>query len=85
MKDPKTYVEKYIGPDNFCHNERIERTSISSICYSYRNGCKTNQKNSLILREDHALAIFHQQPKNHELDVSQHPIVEYWNGKKPLL
>lgn len=85
MKNPKGYVEKYHGTDDFYHNEEIERTPVPSICYSYRDGCKSNQENSLVLREDHALAILHQQPKNHELDVSQHPIVEYWNGKKPLL
>ena len=84
-KDPKVYVEKYHGTDDFYHNEGIERTPVPSICYSYRDGCKTNQENSLVLRKDHALAILHQQPKNHELNVLQHPIIEYWNGKKPLL
>jgi len=84
-KDPKVYVAKYHGTDDFYHNEGIERSSVPNICYSYRDGCKPDQKNSLVMREDYALAILHQQPKNHELNVNQHPIIEYWNGKKPLL
>ena len=84
-KDPKGFVAKYHGTDDFYHNEEIVRTPVPSICYSYRDGCKTNQLNSLVMRDDHALAILHQQPKNHELNVSEHPIIEYWNGKQPLL
>lgn len=84
-KDAKKYTEMYHGPDNFCQNEGIKRTSLPNICYSYRDGYKPNQENSLIMREEYALAILHQEPKNHELDPKEHPIVEYWNGKKPLL
>lgn len=85
MKKPRIFTEIYHGPDNFCHNEGIKRTPLPNICYSYRDGCKPDQENSLIMREEYALAILHQEPKNHQLDLKEHPIVEYWNGKKPLL
>ena len=78
MQSPKEFVEKYHGTDDFYHNEKIKRTALPPISYSYRDGVKPDQKNSLVMREDHALAILHQKPKNHELDFKQHPIVEYW-------
>ena len=78
MKNPRGYVERYMGTDDFYHSEKIKRTALPQIFYSNRQGCSTNQDNSLIMRDDHAVALLHQEPKNHILNIEEHPILEYW-------
>ena len=74
----KHFVSLYPGTDDFYHCEKIARTALPQIFYSYREGCTLNQSNSLIMREDHAVALLHQDPKNHILNVDDHPIIKYW-------
>ena len=74
----KHFVSLYPGTDDFYHCEKIARTALPQIFYSYREGCTLNQSNSLIMREDHAVALLHQDPKNHILNVDDHPIVKFW-------
>ena len=74
----KHFVSLYPGTDDFYHCEKISRTALPQIFYSYREGCTLNQSNSLIMREDHAVALLHQDPKNHILNVDDHPIIKYW-------
>ena len=46
MKSPQQFVSKYAGTDDFYHNEKIKRTALPHIIYSYRDGEKPNQYNS---------------------------------------
>jgi len=77
-QDARGFVAKYAGTDDFYHNEKIKRYRLPPIIYSYRDGCAPKQESSLTFRPKMALAILHQRPKNHELDPSVHPIVNYW-------
>lgn len=78
MQNAKYYVSKYAGTDDFYHNEKIKREQLPHCIYSYRDGEKPNQLNSFILRQNKAIALLHQRPKNHELSESEHPIVKHW-------
>jgi len=80
MKSPKDFVSKYAGTDDFYHNEKIKRTQLPHCIYSYRDGEKPNQYNSFVLRKHKSIALLHQKPKNHELNIYDHPILKYWNG-----
>ncbi len=72
------FVSLYGGTDDFYHNEKIPRTALPLIFYSYRDGAKPDQLRSFLMREDHAVAILHQEPKNHTLNEDEHPIIKYW-------
>ena len=78
MKSPQQFVSKYAGTDDFYHNEKIKRTALPHIIYSYRDGEKPNQYNSFEFRKHKSIALLHQEPKNHMLDKHTHPIVEWW-------
>lgn len=78
VQDPKGYVAKYAGTDDFYHNEKIKRHRLPPIIYSYRDGVAPRQEGSLKFRPELALAILHQKPKNHELNPKYHQVVRYW-------
>ena len=83
MENPKSYVAKYHGTDDFYHNEKIIRKPLPSIFYSYREGyedqCKKwNDPTWMRMSEKHSIAILHQDPKPHTLNIEEHPIVKYW-------
>tara|TARA_B100000902_G_scaffold327343_1_gene322860 strand:- start:279 stop:1007 length:729 start_codon:yes stop_codon:yes gene_type:complete len=87
MQDPKGYVAKYHGTDDFYHNEKIIRKPLPDIFYSYREGHtdqgkKWNEPIWMKMSLDHSIAILHQDPKPHTLNIKEHPIVLYWNGSK---
>ena len=86
MQDPQGYVSKYHGTDDFYHNEKIIRRPLPHIFYSYREGFmdqgrKWNEPIFLQISPAHSIAILHQDPKPHTLNIDEHPIVEYWNGR----
>ena len=83
MEDPKGYVAKYHGTDDFYHNEKIIRKPLPPIFYSYREGYmdqgrKWNEPIWMKISTAHSVAILHQDPKPHTLNVKEHPIVLYW-------
>ena len=83
MENPKGYVAKYHGTDDFYHNEKIIRKPLPPIFYSYREGykdqCKKwNDSTWLRMSEKHSVAILHQEPKPHTLNIKDHPILAYW-------
>ena len=83
MEDPKGYVAKYHGTDDFYHNEKIIRKPLPPIFYSYREGYmdqgrKWNEPIFMQMSQAHSVAILHQDPKPHTLNIKDHPIVKYW-------
>ena len=83
MEDPKGYVAKYHGTDDFYHNEKIIRKPLPPIFYSYREGYmdqgrKWNEPIFMQMSPAHSVAILHQDPKPHTLNIKDHPIVKYW-------
>ena len=78
MKDPKTFVARYNGTDDFYHGEKIERSKLPPIFYSYREGSQSQHQNYFKMMDDHSVALMHQDPKNHVLPIDEHPIISYW-------
>tara|TARA_B100000085_G_C18478665_1_gene486302 strand:- start:740 stop:1084 length:345 start_codon:yes stop_codon:yes gene_type:complete len=70
LQDPEMYMFQYGGDDRYLHHEHVYNLFEEGMIYSYRN-------NNFRIKNDHAIALFHQKPEIHE--CLDHDIVkDHW-------
>ncbi len=70
LQDPEMYMFQYSGDDRYLHHEHDYNLFEEGMVYSYRN-------NNFRIKNDHAVALFHQKPEIHE--CLDHDIVkDHW-------
>lgn len=72
------FMVKYKGVDRFLHHEKIPVDVLPpGIVYSYKKGADLQDNRTFTMRENYIIALFHQYPKQHNLQ--DHEIVKrYW-------
>jgi hypothetical protein len=84
ISNVEEYVRTYAGTDAFYRHEGIDNYVEcwdEDLVYSYRKGKYPEDPVRMQMR-DFPIALFHQHPKNHELNIEEHPILEHWNGNR---